>query len=152
MGLDPSIIGQKRKRKAFVRPRYPSPVSNAAIDVTVTLQLRVVNELNNLKHWRVVGRRRKHHRDCAGRAVAFAPGFARPASTDSRHVVTLTRIIGKRGRDLDRDDNLPASMKSIRDGVADAMEIDDGGNRVEWKYEQRRGADWGVEIHIRSVA
>ena len=61
--------------------------------------------------------------------------------------VTLVRLAPSAGLD---DDNLRSSLKAIRDGVADALGIDDRDPRVGWHYEQRRSAPrvWGVEIRI----
>lgn len=49
--------------------------------------------------------------------------------------ITLVRVGPK---ELD-DDNLAASCKSIRDGIASALGIDDGSKLVEWKYDQAPG-------------
>lgn len=47
--------------------------------------------------------------------------------------ITLTRIAPRK---LDGD-NLQRSLKAIRDGVADVLRIDDGNERLGWRYEQR---------------
>jgi hypothetical protein len=69
--------------------------------------------------------------------------------------VTLTRIAH---RALDSD-NLAAAFKPVRDGVADALCVDDGSPLVEWLYAQRRAtADdtclrgYGMVITIRRRA
>ena len=49
--------------------------------------------------------------------------------------VTLTRIAP---RFLDWGDNLPMSMKSVRDGVADWFGIDDADRRLVWRYNQQK--------------
>lgn len=58
-------------------------------------------------------------------------------------VVRLTRI-GPRKLD---SDNLQASCKSSRDGVADWLGIDDGDDRVTWLYAQERGA-YAVRVEV----
>ena len=58
-------------------------------------------------------------------------------------VVTLTRI---GARKLDSD-NLARSMKAVRDGIADALGIDDGSDRIEWKYAQEKGK-YAVKVTI----
>ena len=61
-------------------------------------------------------------------------------------VVTLTRY-GVRYLD---DDNLAAAFKRIRDGVADALGVDDGDRRrIRWEYVQRIGP-WSVSVEIRT--
>jgi len=51
-------------------------------------------------------------------------------------VVTMTRIAP---RELD-DDNLVRSFKTVRDKIADLLNIDDRDKRVTWVVAQRRGA------------
>lgn len=36
------------------------------------------------------------------------------------------------------DDNLPSAFKGVRDGIAEALGIDDGSDRYAWSYAQRR--------------
>jgi hypothetical protein len=45
-------------------------------------------------------------------------------------VVELTRFATRK---LD-DDNLAAAFKAFRDGIADALGINDGGSAVTWRY------------------
>lgn len=61
-------------------------------------------------------------------------------------IITLTRIAP---RAFD-DDNLAASFKALRDGVADGLTVDDGDPRVTWRYAQRRGKarEYAVIIEI----
>jgi hypothetical protein len=49
--------------------------------------------------------------------------------------ITLTRIAPGV---LDTD-NLASALKAVRDGVADALRVDDGSSRVAWRYAQERG-------------
>jgi hypothetical protein len=60
-------------------------------------------------------------------------------------VVTLTRVAPSNGLD---GDNLQGSLKACRDGVADWLGVDDRDPRVTWLYEQRRGKEWSVEVHV----
>jgi hypothetical protein len=61
--------------------------------------------------------------------------------------VQITRVAPNK---LDRDDNLPMSCKSVRDGIADWLGIDDRSDLVRWSYDQRRDEPrtYGVEIRI----
>ena len=59
-------------------------------------------------------------------------------------VVTLTRV-GKRRLD---DDNLAAAFKFVRDQVAHWVGVDDGSPLYEWRYGQRIGAEYAIEIEI----
>lgn len=63
-------------------------------------------------------------------------------------VVVLTRIAPL----LLDDDNLAGALKSIRDGVADALGVDDRDARVVWLTEQTKGpASVRVEVYRREV-
>ncbi len=52
-------------------------------------------------------------------------------------VICLTRIAP---RSLDHADNLPMSMKSVRDGIADWLGVDDRSDQIQWQYDQRKGS------------
>lgn len=49
------------------------------------------------------------------------------------------------------DDGLATSCKRLRDGIADALGVNDGGPFVRWHYEQGkcRAGSFGVEVTIR---
>lgn len=59
-------------------------------------------------------------------------------------VVTITRLSA---RELDSD-NLESSQKAVRDGVADALGIDDRDPRVTWLYAQEKAKGYAVRITI----
>lgn len=61
-------------------------------------------------------------------------------------VITLTRIAP---RSLDTD-NLASALKAVRDGAADALGVDDGSGRIEWRYAHERGkpGEYGVYVEI----
>jgi hypothetical protein len=64
-------------------------------------------------------------------------------------VITLRRRTPTRFLD---DDNLRGVLKSVRDGVADRIGLDDGDARIEWRYEQvrcKRG-EFGVFVRFES--
>jgi len=67
-------------------------------------------------------------------------------SLDDGLVVTLCRVAP---RTLD-DDNLRGATKGLRDGVADALGINDNDPRVTWEYQQRRGhaGEYAVSVTI----
>jgi hypothetical protein len=60
--------------------------------------------------------------------------------------ITLTRIAPRR---LDSD-NLARSLKAVRDGIADAIGVDDGDPRLEWRYAQEQGAvrEYAVRVEV----
>lgn len=129
--------------------------------IVVKLPIRTVSEANSHEHWRKRAKRAKRQRHAAKagtwagaakfapfRAVAFDNGELICRANIVPVVVIITRIAP---RDLDSD-NLAGSQKHVRDGIADALGIDDRDPRVEWLYAQRRGApkEYAVEIEIRA--
>ncbi len=61
--------------------------------------------------------------------------------------ITLTRRAPGR---LD-DDNLAGALKHIRDGVADALGIDDGDRRLVWRCLQEHCREYAVRIEIEAA-
>lgn len=68
----------------------------------------------------------------------------------ARLVITLTRIAPGT---LDREDNLTAGFKAVRDGIADALGLDDRDGRLRWHYEQvKRGPKvYGVLVQLEGL-
>jgi hypothetical protein len=93
------------------------------------------------RHWRTVATQRKKERTLARTVLeAHLLGLASPVSA----TITLTRIAPKR---LD-DDNLQTVFKSLRDGVADWLEIDDGSPQLTWCYAQAKGQPREYAVRI----
>jgi hypothetical protein len=61
--------------------------------------------------------------------------------------VTFTRCSP---RSLDKH-NLPGALKHVIDGVADAYGVDDGDDRWQFVFTQRKQSMYGVEITIEAV-
>jgi len=61
---------------------------------------------------------------------------ARLLREGDRLVITLTRI---GPGTLDSEDNLSAGFKAVRDGIADALGVNDRHPRLRWFYGQERG-------------
>lgn len=138
----------KLKRPAFRRP--PTPLvaprdHSTAVERVVTLPIRLISEANlaSHEHWRERHRRAKCQRQDAARwmrALSLAYDLPVPPL-----VITIARLAP---RSLDSD-NLAASAKHVRDGIADWLGIDDGDPRIEWRYGQRKSPSYGVEVTIR---
>lgn len=109
--------------------------------ITVTLPIRAVSITNMREHWARRSRRAKQQR-MAALAIPGLDASWLPC------VVTLTRIAP---RELD-DDNIRSACKSLRDGVADRLGIDDRDPRVRWEYGQERGGvrEYAVRVEIRT--
>jgi hypothetical protein len=124
--------------------------------VRLTLPIRILSEANTREHWAPRAKRASGQRSLAclslrryARALRGRPrgrdGFG-PLEPNERIAVTFTRIAPMR---LD-DDNLARGFKSVRDGVADALEIDDGDRRATWSYAQERGGvrEYAIRIEV----
>jgi hypothetical protein len=118
--------------------------------ITIHLPIRTVSEANGRGHWSVKAKRAKEHRAVAGLMTAsrlVTAGWLSHWLFDRICLIaTLTRIAP---RELDCD-NLRSALKSVRDGVADAIGINDRDPRVAWEYGQRRGKarEYAVEVTV----
>jgi hypothetical protein len=111
--------------------------------ITVELPIKTVSEVNKRCHWAVKAARVKAQRS----TVFMALRCKLPACfTLERATVTLIRIAP---RELD-DDNLRSALKAVRDGVADALGINDRDKRVEWIYTQEKHnpKEYGIKVAI----
>lgn len=120
--------------------------------IEVLLPLRTRNPLNTIAGSRgmMLGRARERaaNRLATKLAIgAYVTEAGGPAAILPCRV-TLTRIAPSAG--LDPFDGLPASLKSIVDGVADALGLaNDRTPLVEWKAEQRRGRPGAYAVLVR---
>lgn len=114
--------------------------------VEITIPIRTPNPTNGShKHWSATYRVRKAQRTTALLVVRSSLAAARITPPC---IVTMTRVAPGKGLD---DDNVRPALKSIRDGIADALGVDDGSPLVEWRYAQRRGP-WAVEVRMEAPA
>ena len=95
---------------------------------------------NLREHWSARARRARNHRE-SGRWHTAVAIMGNPLPARMR--ITLTRIAPRR---LDSD-NVASAFKGLRDGIADALGIDDGSPRLEWQYQQGKGAEM-VRVEI----
>lgn len=95
---------------------------------------------NAREHWAARARRVKAEREIAAASALAQLGpdgiraLRRTAKTRGLDVL-ITREGGRR---MD-DDNLAAALKAVRDGIADALRVDDGSTSVRWHYAQQAG-------------
>ena len=110
----------------------------------VLLPVRTWSEANARVHWAKRARRARIQRQAARTIVRAAlTSMERPA--ESKCTIELCRI-GPRQLD---SDNLAGSLKAVRDGVADALGLDDGDPRLVWLYDQRRGKPGEYAVLVR---
>jgi hypothetical protein len=121
----------------------------SARSVRVELPLKLENWLNQRCHWTTRAKAMKEQRGIAKVALRLDV----PKLRGAPYEVTITRI-GPKAMD---SDGLAASAKGVRDGVQDALQIDDGSPLVSWIYRQesrgyagRRGV-YGCVVEIREV-
>lgn len=98
--------------------------------------------LNEREHLQVKARRIAREREVTRLACALQCSSIR-AHAPSKLTITLVRIGPRR---LDSDNSI-GSLKAVRDGVADALGIDDGDPRLTWEYRQETGP-FGVRIYL----
>lgn len=110
-----------------------------AAPTKISLPFKTVSILNAREHWATKARRMKQERGVTSAMVKTLPITKRIS-----YVITLTRLAPRK---LDGD-NLAGSFKAIRDGVADALGIDDGDDQIEWRYRQEKARQYGVTIEI----
>lgn len=113
---------------------------------SVTLPLTCPNINNKREHWAARAKRTKAHRNAARLALGRPQPHRGWLTLGGKVVVTLTRIAP---RELDDDGNV-ASLKAVRDGVADALGIDDRDPRLAFVYGQEKGPV-AVRIDLQSV-
>ena len=105
------------------------------------------SKLNAREHWTKRHRTARRQRENAHWALLARRKDIQESDLDDLPItVTLTRVSPNHQR-LD-DDNLAGALKSIRDGVADWLRIDDKDPRVQWRYAQDYHSEYGVRIHI----
>lgn len=115
------------------------PLEDAPAPLFLRVPVRTVSEANSHEHWRARQRRAQEQR---GVALLVARGLGAPPSPPL--VITLTRVSPRR---LDSD-NLASSQKHVRDGIADWLGIDDGDERLTWRYEQHTGPAGVTEVRV----
>jgi hypothetical protein len=115
--------------------------------IEVTIGIRTVSETNQREHHMARHRRRSKQRTTTKLVML---GALRTEGIKWPCHVKLTRVAPSNGLDFD---NLVSSMKAVRDGVADALGLDDADPRILWSYEQQRGnrKEFSVIVHVREL-
>lgn len=92
------------------------------------------NRLNRRRGWWADWREGKRRRASACMIVSAA--FVESRFWFERHIWPVTVLLRRIGPRMLDDDNLVASLKSDRDGIADALGMKDNDKRLVWKYAQ----------------
>lgn len=111
--------------------------------IEIHIPVRTKTPGNGRRHWAVDAKDARQQRSVS-RLSINAIGKNRPEF----HVkVTLTRISpGK----MDRH-NLPGALKHVIDGIADAYGVDDGDDRWQFVFDQKKGKAHGVSVMIEEI-
>jgi hypothetical protein len=141
-----------RKRPATIAKRIRATTEWVAGQSSLPgafLAIRTKSEMNTRDGWKARWARSKPAKERARVAtLAYLPHSL--IRRQGQLLVTLTRLAPR----LLDDDNLRSALKSVRDGVAKAIGVDDGpGGRITWGYQQDK-APWqcyGVRIQIEEV-
>lgn len=111
--------------------------------LSTEIPIRTVSETNARDHWSERHRRRAKIR----KVVAYwlstkVKGVRLPC------LVRMIRVAASNGLD---DDNLVAACKPVRDGIADALGVDDRTASIRWQYCQKRGSRPMICIQIENL-
>lgn len=98
--------------------------------ISVVVPVRLRNTSNSRAGWRATAKRAKEVRSLAKMLVL--------RQYQSSPWPLAIRLVYVGPRQLD-DDGVASAVKSLRDGVADALGIDDRDPRVVWVPDQERG-------------
>lgn len=113
--------------------------------IKFTLPLKLGRGQNDRGHWSKKYKKAKSEKDsaCLMCRSTLAMAGVRPSFPA---IVTMTRHSAGH---LDTD-NLAGAFKAVRDGIALALGIDDGGTLVEWRYDEAKvkRRDFGVSVKI----
>jgi len=109
--------------------------------ISFIIPVATVSETNRHEHWRHRSRRAANQRFLARMCTQYAI----IAPLVSIVAIKLIRI-GKRRLDTG---NLAAALKHVQDGVCDALDVNDGDERISWEYGQATSPLPHVLVEIR---
>jgi hypothetical protein len=137
-------VAVKRKKAVEAKLTLNSEVSGNSI--TLTLPIRTVSELNCSHHW--TKKHKRHRLQQKTVALVLNPLKAKISTPCSLHLI---RIAPKQ---LDKHDNLPASLKYIVDACCAIITQDfrpgraDSNDNFQITYDQKISSQYGVKIII----
>lgn len=116
------------------------------------LPFRIASVANLREHWAAKATRVKRQRESTAlmcRVELHRRNLGAPSAGFDRLVVRLVRVAPL---ELD-DDNLSSALKACRDGVADALGVNDRDPRVTWLVDQEKGKlkTYCVRVEIYAV-
>jgi hypothetical protein len=112
--------------------------------IDITIPVRVISEANTREHWGLKASRAKKQKNEAILAVKVCTEYR---SLKLPLAISFVRY-GKRKLD---SDNLQGAFKAVRDGVAEALSINDGSDLITWDYKQEAGKDYAIRIIVKQL-
>lgn len=103
--------------------------------IEIEIPVRTFSEANMRDHWRKRAERARGQRDLACKTALTHPRWSRVKYNAKYYGCTIELIRMGKTKKMD-DDNLVRSLKAVRDGIADALLLDDGDIQLTWKYDQ----------------
>ncbi len=110
-----------------------------------SLPIKTISETNAREHWT-----KRHRRRALQRSTTTLVTRQVLSKVSLPVVVRLERV----SPGILDDDNLRGALKACRDGIADALGVNDGDPRITWEYAQRRGkrGEYAVNLTVRTWA
>lgn len=110
------------------------------------IPVKTVSEANQRCHWAVRAKRAKNQKTMVFLHMSPLMEWGTRGALQCQKSIRI-KLTRMGGRKMDSD-NLAGSMKAVRDGIARALEMDDGDERLTWEYAQSKG-EMGVMVEIR---
>ena len=140
-----ALASKRSKPTKMIQAYIGGPtIDDVLYAYSLHMPIIVRSEANERCHWRVKAKRVREQRRAVMQFLLSgmrAQGY--PPLPPTPTVITLRRF----GRKLDGD-NLVIAFKGVRDSVAEWLAIDDGDDRLEWRYEQTAQSLQGISISI----
>jgi len=112
----------------------------------LNIKISGLNKSARYQHWGKLAGIAKKQRTLA--AIATSNQIvAGKIKSGSKYSVELTRF-GKKKLD---DDNIVGSLKHIRDGIADALGVNDGSDKIKFIYSQKQSNIYCLNISIEEL-
>jgi hypothetical protein len=121
-------------------PAVACCLADRHFSMTIEFPLRT-ESLNKKEHYHVKAKRVKNERT----VVAWELVRQMKTKPELPCVVTFTRLAP---RLLDEHDNLPGSFKHVVDALCKHIGIDDGSEKISFKYKQEKSSTYHIRIDI----
>ncbi len=114
--------------------------------ITISLDGMKLRSLNSqLRGWNKGHLMAQVRKTKAEREMARLTMIGQRDRIEPAYIITLTRVAPRK---LD-DDNLRGALKAVRDGVADALRVEDNTPLIHWEYKQEQAKEYAVLVEVR---